>query len=197
MRIAITIAAVLLTSCLGPMEMPDTMIDNSHTCIQWIAQAEIAKANSNPPIVGDPTQALLALAIEKLGEQNAPDPYQPCYKGIEAFTQAYIATVQANASMINKALGVAVIPASIMAGGWAQSEILQGAGGVAIDAVSSDVFIDSGGQTDGGAGRLGVDNPNIIENNNQDQSSDDSVDTDIDIDNSVSDSGNTEVVPDP
>jgi len=125
MRILALLIPISLSACLGPMEMPDTMIDNSHKCIEWIAQAEIAQANARPEVIGDPTQALLALAIEKLGEQNAPDPYRPCYQGMEAFTQAYIATVQANASIINRSIGAATIPASILAGGWAQSEILQ------------------------------------------------------------------------
>ena len=162
--------------------------------MQWVRQPEIAKANAAPQVAGNPTEALLALAITKLSAQGEPDPYSPCYVPMQAFTNAYIATVQANATIINRAIGAAAVPASILASGWANSEMLQGAGAVAIDAVNSDVNFDSGNVATGSdssavAGRSGQDNPNV---NTPDSSSVDiDKSTDENSDSSTNDSNNT------
>ena len=191
--LVLTLAIFALAGCISQLEMPEAMITNSQTCVQWVSQAEIAKANNSPQVAGDQTEQLLALAITLLANQNAPNPYDPCYIAMQSFTNAYIATVNANASIINKAIGATVIPASIMAGGWAQSEILQGAGGIVVDAVNSDVSFDSGnvrtdGESIGTAGRQGA-SPNVnLPDNSTDTST---VDIDkSDTDNSVTDSNN-------
>ena len=170
------------------------MVSNSQACVQWVSQAEIAKANNAPAVAGDPQEQLLALALTLLANQNAPNPYDPCYQAMQSFTAAYIATVNANASIINKAIGATVIPASIVAGGWAQSEILQGAGSVVIDAANSDISFDSGnvstsGDTSSGtAGRQGA-SPNVNIPDDSVDNTDNSVEIDIDkqgdTDNSV------------
>ena len=162
----VTLAVFTLAGCIKPMVMPETMVTNSQSCVQWVSQAEIAKANSSRIAVGDPQEQLLALALTLLANQNTPSAYDPCYQAMESFTAAYIATVNANASIINKAIGATVIPASIVAGGWAQSEILQGAGSVVIDAANSDISFDSGNVSSSGeassgiAGRQGA-SPNV------------------------------------
>ena len=185
---------IFLTGCISQMEVPTEMVSNSQACVQWVSQAEIAKANNAPQVAGDPTEQLLALALSLLANQNTPNPYDPCFIAMQSFTQAYIAVVNANASIINKAIGATVIPASIVAGGWAQSEILQGAGSVVVDAANSDVSFDSGnvrtdGESVGTAGRQGA-SPNVnLPDNSQDNST---IDIDKSADsNDVIDSNNT------
>jgi len=156
---------LLLTACTGLPEIPVSMSSDARSCVAQVATVQVAEAQNTRRNFADDRDALVASVVDALVSMNSADPFETCFAEIKAFYAMYGVIVQANASIVNKAIGATVLPASIVAGGWAQSEILQGVGATVVNATSSDVSFDSGnvrttGDSIGTAGRQGA-SPNV------------------------------------
>ena len=194
------IPIVLLAGCTGLPEIPVSMSSDARSCVAQVATVEVAEAQNNQHTFTDSRDALVASVVDALVAQNAANPFESCFAEIKAFYAMYGIIVQANSAIVQKAIGATTIPASLVAGGWAQGEILQSAGGIVVDATNSDVSFDSGnvrttGESTGSAGRAGA-SPNVNVPDNSTDNTDNSLEIDIDDTGNVTeDSNNTTTEP--